>query len=104
MENDRTAALRRMIEKNPADMRARFGLALEYEKQGRWDEVVEQLRAYLAATEDEGNAWGRLGHALHQLGQADEARDAYRTGIEVANRHGHPTMAMEFEEALQDLD
>jgi Flp pilus assembly protein TadD len=103
MDNDRTAALLRMLEKNPTDMRARFGLALEYEKQGRWEDVVEQLRAYLAGSEDEGNAWGRLGHALRQLGWDDDAREAYRTGIEVANRHGHPTMAMEFEEALQDF-
>jgi Flp pilus assembly protein TadD len=104
MQNDRTAALLRMLEKNPNDMRARFGLALELEKEGRWEEAVAQFRAYLAAAEDEGNAWGRLGHALRELGRSDEARQAYRTGVEVANRHGHPTMAMEFEEILQDMD
>jgi Flp pilus assembly protein TadD len=103
MQVDRTAALLKMLERNPDDPRARFGLALEYEKMGRWDDVVEQLRAYLAVAQDEGNAWGRLGHALLQLGREAEAREAYRTGIDTAQRHGHPSMAMEFEEVLAEL-
>jgi Flp pilus assembly protein TadD len=100
MNTDRTASLLRMLEKNPQDTRARFGLALEYEKQGRWQDAADQLNAYLDTADDEGNAWGRLGHALLQLGRHDEARQAYTRGIEVANRHGHPTMAMEFQEIL----
>src|ERR671924_586680 len=104
MENDRLAALRRMLERNPDDTRARFGLALEYEKLQQWDDAVEQLRAYLARADDQGNAWGRLGHALRQLGDEDGARDAYRRGIESARRHGHPAMAAEFEELLGDGD
>jgi Flp pilus assembly protein TadD len=103
MQVDRTAALLKMLERNPDDPRARFGLALEYEKMGRWDDVVEQLRAYLAVAQDEGNAWGRLGHALLQLGREAEAREAYRTGIDTAQRHGHPSMAMDFEEVLAEL-
>jgi Flp pilus assembly protein TadD len=104
MQNDRIAALQRMLEKNPGDARVRFGLAAEYEKLQQWDDTAEQLRLYLASTEDEGNAWGRLGNALRHLGRDDEARDAYRQGIDVATRHGHPTMAMEFEEILADWD
>jgi Flp pilus assembly protein TadD len=104
MQGDRIAALQQLLEKNPADARLRFGLALEYEKQERWTEAAELLQSYLHDADDEGNAWGRLGHALRQLGRADEARAAYRRGIEVANRHGHPTMAMEFEEVLAEWD
>jgi Flp pilus assembly protein TadD len=102
MPNDRIAALQRMLEKNPADTRVLFGLAAEYEKAGEWQLVVDQLQAYLDATDDEGNAWGRLGHALRQVGRDDEGRAAYQRGIEAARRHGHPTMAMEFEEVLAD--
>lgn len=102
MQNDRIAALRRMLEKNPDDTRVRFGLAAEYEKAANWQAAAEELQRYLAATDDEGNAWGRLGHALRQLGRTEEARAAYDQGIEAANRHGHPTMAMEFEEILAE--
>jgi Flp pilus assembly protein TadD len=104
MPNDRIAALQRMLEKDPSDTRVRFGLAAEFEKREEWERAAEQLQLYLDATEDEGNAWGRLGHALRQLGRSDEARAAYQRGIEVATRHNHPTMALEFEETLADWD
>ncbi len=102
MENPRIDALRKMVETDPNDPRLRFGLALEYEKLARWEQVVEELRNYLALTDDQGNAWGRLGRALRELGRDDEGRDAYRRGIEAATRHGHPGMAQEFEEVLEE--
>lgn len=100
---DRIDALRRMVEARPQDPRARFGLALEYERLERWEEAVEQLRLYLEAADDEGNAYGRLARALVRLGREDDAREAYRQGIEAAYRHGHPTMAAEFEDELDAL-
>lgn len=103
MGTDRIEALRRMLEARPDDSRARFGLALEYERLGRWEEAVAELRTYLERTQDEGNAYGRLGRALRELGRDDEARDAYQRGIEAAYRHGHPTMAQEFEEVLEEF-
>jgi Flp pilus assembly protein TadD len=102
MQNDRIAALQQMIERSPDDARLHFGLALELEKLERWDDAVTQLRRYLELSDDEGNAWGRLGHALRQLGRDDEARAAYARGIETARAHGHPSMAAEFEEVLED--
>lgn len=93
-----------MLERNPRDPRARFGLATEYEKLGRWEDAVRELREYLALAEDEGNAWGRLGHALRQLGRDTEAQEAYRRGVKEAAAHGHPTMAADFDEILQEWD
>lgn len=100
---DRIETLRRMVEARPNDPRARFGLALEYERQERWQEAVEELRVYLAGAQDEGNAYGRLARALRRLGRDDDARAAYRDGIEAAYRHGHPTMAGEFEDELDEM-
>jgi E3 SUMO-protein ligase RanBP2 len=104
MTNPRIENLQRMLEQHPNDSRLRFGLALEYEKAGQWAEMASELEQYLRMTEDEGNAWGRLGEALRRLGREDEAREAYRKGIEAANRHRHPTMAAEFEEILDEWD
>ncbi len=103
-EDARIAALRKMAAAHPGDPRPRFGLALEMEKAGRWEDAVAELRAYLSLTDDEGNAYGRLGKALRHLGRDAEAKEAYRRGIDAANRHGHPTMAMEFEEVLEEWD
>ncbi len=101
---DRIAALESMLAKRPDDARLRFGLALEYLNADRVDEGVRELRAYLAATDDEGNAWGRLAAVLRRAGSDDEARDAYRKGIAAALHHGHPTMAGEFEEILESWE
>lgn len=90
-----------MQRSRPDDTRLSFGLALEYLKAGRTDDGVRELRSYLERADDEGNAWGRLGAALRELGREDEARDAYRRGIEAARRHGHPSMAAELEADLQ---
>lgn len=99
----RIEMLKKMAESRPHEPRARFGLALEYERLGRWEDVVSELERYLAMADDEGNAYGRLGRALRELGREDESRAAYRRGIEAAHRHGHPTMAMEFEEILEEI-
>src|SRR5688500_1095261 len=101
-DNPRINALREMLKKNPDDPRAHSGLAAEDEKLEVWDAVVEELQQYLGMTTDQGNAWGRLGHALRKAGRDSEARDAYRKGIEAARAHGHPSMAAEFEEILAD--
>jgi len=102
VSEERIEALRKMAQARPDDPRPRFGLALEFEKAGRWDDVVRTLRDYLSRADDEGNAWGRLGAALRRLGRDEEARDAYRRGVEAAYRHGHPTMAGEFEDLLDE--
>lgn len=93
-----------MLDRRPDDPRLLFGLALEYLGAGRREEGVEALRRYLGMADDEGNAWGRLGSVLRELGRNEEAREAYRNGIEAARRHGHPTMAEEFEDVLDGWD
>jgi predicted Zn-dependent protease len=103
-DDARLQALERMVGNRPSDPRLRFGLALEYLKAGRTEDGVRELTTYLDGAEDEGNGWGRLGAALRELGRDQEARAAYRRGIEAATRHGHPTMAGEFTELLETWD
>lgn len=89
--------------REPDEPRARYGYANELYRVERWEEAAAELRAYLALTEDEGNAWGRLGHALTRLGRVDEAADAYLAGIDQAVAFGHHSMADEFREAIEAL-
>lgn len=93
-----------MLEKRPDDTRIRFALAVEYLNSDRLEDGARELEAYLACSDDEGNAWGRLASALSRLGRTDEARNAYRAGIAAAQRHGHPTMVEEFEAELDGMD
>ncbi len=99
----RLETFRAMVAKHPGNALARFGLATEAQKSGLHEEAVEQFRVYLAASDDEGNAYLRLAESLAELGRLDEARDALRTGIDAATRFGHPGMAAEMEERLEEL-
>jgi len=100
----RLDTFRAMVAQHPGNALARFGLANELLKAQLWEEAVEQLRTYLAAYDDEGNGWGRLGEALLALDRPDEARDALRKGIAASHRFGHVGMANELEARLEELD
>ena len=104
MTNPRLDSFRQMVARTPDNALARFGLANEAMKVGLPEEAREQLERYLALHDDEGNAYGRLADALDQLGRADEAREALQRGIAASRRHGHPSMAAEFEARLEELD
>lgn len=100
----RIDTFRQMVARNPSNALYRFGLANEALKEERWEEAREQLEAYLGMHEDEGNGWSRLAEALVRLDRADEAKAALRRGIEVSRQHGHPGMAAEMEERLEEMD
>lgn len=102
--NPRLDTFRAMVAKQPGNALARFGLANELLKAQLWEEAAEQLRAYLAAYDDEGNGWSRLAEALAALGRVDEARGALREGIAASRRFGHVGMANEQEMRLEELD
>lgn len=104
MPDSKLDTFRAMVQKNPDNVLARFGLANEALKAGEWEEAREQLEAYLARHDDEGNGYGRLAEALVHLGRPDDARDALRRGIAASNRFGHPGMAGEFEARIDELD
>ncbi len=103
MTDTRLETLRKMSRERPHDPRLRFGLAVELLNRGETREGVEALRGYLDMAEDEGNAWARLGAALADLGEVEEARAAFRRGMEIAQGRGHEALVEEMEEALEDL-
>ena len=102
--NPKLDTFRQMVERNPDNVLARFGLANEALKAGLYEEAREQLEAYLAGYEDEGNGYGRLADALERLGRVDEAKAALQRGIQASRRFGHPGMASEFEARLEELE
>lgn len=100
---DRLSYFAELAAKEPSEPRARYGYANELYRAERWADAVDELRAYLALTDDEGNAWGRLADALTRLGRVDEAADAYLAGIDQAITYGHHSMADEFRAAIEAL-
>ena len=104
MSNSRIKSLKALLEKNPSNPLGRYGLANEYMKLEMYEEGIQELNTYLTIKDDEGAAYRMLGEALLKLGRKQEAKEAYKKGIEAAERHGHPGMAEEFEETLKLID
>ena len=101
--SSRLDALRAMVAKNPENALARFGLANEAMKAGLHGEAADQLEAYLARYDDEGNGWQRLAECRVALGQEAEARHALERGIAASRRFGHGGMAADLEARLEEL-
>ena len=103
MSASRIQIFEQMLSNDPGNTSVLFGLAKEYEKIGADEKLIEVLNRYLAAFDDEGNAFGMLATAYERTNQRDKARDAYERGIETAQRHGHPSMAEEYRMTLDEL-
>ena len=104
MTSSRIEIFEQMLRGEPENTAVMFGLAKEYEKAERHEGVVNLLTKYLETADDEGNAYGMLARAYERLGKHDEARRALERGIEVANAHGHPSMAEDFRMLLEAGD
>ena len=73
----------------------RYSLGNEYLKAGEAAAAVEHLRAALAHDADYSAAWKLLGKAYEAIGSRADALEAYRKGIEVADRKGDKQAAKE---------
>ena len=104
MTASRIDIFKQILETDQTNSTVLFGLAKEYEKAGLNEELIDALNRYLAATDDEGNAYGMLARACQTTGQRDQARSAYARGIEAAQRHGHPSMAEEYRNLLTEYE
>ena len=100
---NRIEVFEQMLEADPSNTMVMFGLAKEYEKLGRYSDVVRILESYLSQADDEGNAYGTLANAYALSGNREKAIETYKKGIEVSMGHGHPSMANEYRMTL-DLD
>src|SRR2546425_9536479 len=101
MAASRIEIFEQMLAGDPGNTMVMFGLAKEYEKAGDEAKLIETLERYLAAADDEGNAYGMLARAYERLKQIDKARAAYQHGVEAAMAHGHPGMAEEYRQILE---
>jgi E3 SUMO-protein ligase RanBP2 len=98
---DRIAVFEQMLVDDPSNTMVMFGLAKEYEKLARYDDVIRVLEDYLLKADDEGNAYGTLANAHLLNGDREKAIETYKKGIEVSMAHGHPSMANEYRMTLE---
>lgn len=101
---DRLARLKELVEQNPQDRFARYGLAMELASQSRLEESLHEFRALMSLDPDYLASYLQAGQTLEKLNCAEEAREVYRRGMEVAARRGDTKTRGELESALSLLD
>jgi predicted Zn-dependent protease len=102
MSQSRIEIFEQMLVADPGNTMVMFGLAKEYEKAGDDAKLIETIERYLTAADDEGNAYGMVAAAYARANQPDKARAAYERGVEVSTAHGHPGMAEDYRQILQN--
>ena len=103
MATNRIEALQAMLEQNPANTFARYGLAMELMKNGDFQSAVVEFRALLQHNPDYAAAYFHGGQALEKLGEVEQARALYEQGIQVTSRTNDAHTRSELQAALDLL-
>lgn len=82
----------------------RYGLGSAYFQQGRWENAIEHLAKAVELNPNYSAAWKLYGKALTKGQRAQEALEAYRAGIEAAERKGDVQAAKEMRVFLRRLE
>ena len=101
--SNRIEALQAMLAQDSGNSFARYGLAMEYGKAGRFEDAMHEFRTVIAANPNYVAAYFHGGHMLEQMGQIEEARSIYEQGIEAAMRTGDNHARSELQAALDIL-
>ncbi|MBI3679989.1 MAG: tetratricopeptide repeat protein [Acidobacteria bacterium] len=103
MPADRLDALKTLIELDPANHFARYGLAQALASAGRVEEAVAAYKDLMDFNPDYVAAYYHSGQALEKLGRVEEARGVYQQGIDACNRTGDTHTRNEIQAALDLL-
>ena len=98
---NRIEVFKQMLASDPANTMVLFGLANEYLKAEDYERAIPALESYLQQADDEGAAYGMLAKAYEKQGEREKAKAALERGIEVSNKHGHPSMAQDYRMTLE---
>ncbi|MGD0772095.1 MAG: hypothetical protein ABSC05_04660 [Candidatus Solibacter sp.] len=104
MPSTRLDTLKSMVDQNPTDSFARYGLAMEYRNTGQLEAAIAEFRALMAANPGYAPAYFHGGQALERIGRIAEARQVYLQGIEVTTRSGDQHARSELQGVLDLLD
>lgn len=101
--SNRLEALKNMLEQDPNNTFARYGIAMEYANSGQLEEAIAEFRKVMEVKPDYAAAYYHCGRTLERLDRNDDARDMYEKGIEVTTRTGDAHTRSELQAALDLL-
>ena len=85
----RIDALKSMLDADPKDPFALYGLALEYKAMGDIEDAIELLQKALEGEDPEVYIYYQLGELFYDLDELESALESLDTGIEYAKKINH---------------
>ena len=100
---DRVGALNEILTQNPHDTFARYGLAMEYSKQGDLDRAMAEFSILLKADPNYTPGYFMAAQTLVRADRTAEAKAMLSDGIASARRAGNLHAQSEMEAMLAEL-
>jgi len=101
---DRISALNDILTQNPNDTFARYGLAMEYAKQGDLDRSLAEFSILLKSNPDYTPGYFMAAQTLARAERVAEAKAMLTDGIASARRTGNLHAQSEMEAMLTELE
>jgi predicted Zn-dependent protease len=100
---DRIAALNEVLTQNPKDAFARYGLAMEYSRQGDFDRALAEFALLLENHPDYTAGYFMAAQTLVRAERSGDAKQMLQEGIASARRTGNLHAQSEMEALLAEL-
>jgi predicted Zn-dependent protease len=101
---DKIAALSEILQADPTNAFARYGLAMEHISAGNTDGALAEFTTLIQHSPDYVPAYQMSAQTLAKLGRTPDALDRLHTGIAAANRTGNQHALAEMEALRDDLN
>ncbi len=104
MSSDKLQRLLEFVEKSPDSPFPRYALAMECRNRGMHEKALENFRTLVLQHPDYTATYLQFGLALIEFGEAEQAAEILRTGIEIAGKNGDQHARDELSGALRQLE
>jgi predicted Zn-dependent protease len=100
---DKLAALNEILQLDPTNAFARYGLAMEHVSQGNPEAALAEFSTLIGHNPDYVPAFQMAAQTLVTLGRTDEALERLHAGIAAANRTNNQHALAEMEAMREEL-
>ncbi len=100
---DRIAALNEILTQNPDDTFARYGLAMEYSRQGDFDRALAEFSILLKGNPDYTAGYFMAAQTLVRADRVNDAKTMLTDGLASSRRTGNLHAQSEMEAMLAEL-